>query len=160
MDRKINNSQGFTLIELIIVVAIISIIVMIAANKFTQISQSASIGEDIHSISSFLKRQRLNAFSIKERIDVSFNPGGDLISAASDPLGAKVAEGSISLNNAMVTVPANTTFSINSRGLFSNTGSIRLSTLSQATSDTCITITASRVRIGTWNNGTNTCDLK
>lgn len=160
MDRKIISKKGFTLLELIIVIAIAGTVMTMAISKFTSVSKAASNTEDLHNISAFLKNKRLDAFTTKEEIAISINAAGDEISAVSDPGGTATLVGTVSLNNEVE--PKSTTFTINSRGLFSGSsnGTIHLASSFNKSAYSCLTISDSRIRLGEWNSGTNKCDLK
>jgi prepilin-type N-terminal cleavage/methylation domain-containing protein len=154
------DSKGFTLVELMIVVAIIGVIAAMATSKFTGISDAASISEDMHNLSAFLKGKRLDAFTMKEEIDISINAGGNVLSATVDPTGSATPAGSITLNN--VITPVSTTYAINSRGLFSTTGTIRLASTDNYSAYSCIAISSARVRLGEWRDDLSTpiCEVK
>jgi prepilin-type N-terminal cleavage/methylation domain-containing protein len=146
------NNNGFTLIELVIVLLISGIIMAIGIQRYSYVQKSIEINDDMHDISSFLKSKRLTAFTVKNEIEIKVDATGKTITATKDPSGTAVADGSISLNYAVA--PASSTFTINSRGLFSTLGNIHLATVNTATTYSCVLIASARIRLGEWD-GTN-----
>lgn len=150
------NNKGFTLIEVLVVVVTTGLIMAIAINRFSRISQATDINDDMHKISTFLKSKRLTAFTIKEEISIRVEAGGKTITATIDPGGTPVGDGSIALKYPVA--PVSTTYTINRRGLYSTPGNIHLAAVNDSTPNSCVVIDAQRVRIGGWD-GTN-CDAR
>lgn len=152
--------DGFTLIELIVVISIISILSAYSINRYNSVSQSAKVSEDLHKISVFLKSKKLRAFTIKEEIEIKINANGDAISASIiNASGTNIPDGSIELNNAIQ--PVNTTININSRGLYPSTGGkIYFTDTNVIAAYTCVKISPARIRKGEWNSNTSECDVK
>lgn len=149
MARKMMDNKGFTLIELAVVLVITGIIMAIGIQRYSFIQQTIDTNDDMHKISSFLKSKRLTAFTVKNDIDITTDATGTILNATRDPGGAAIADGSISLNYPVA--PASSTFTINSRGLFSTTGNIRLATVNNSVNFSCVVIDAARIRLGGWN---------
>ena len=75
MDRKMINKNGFSIIELIVVVGIMAIIATMAIPEFTKWKTKYSIESDVKSIASFLQEARLKAFTEKIELDVVSDNG-------------------------------------------------------------------------------------
>lgn len=138
MDRTLNSDRGFTLIELMVVLAVVGILLATAMHNYRRTSQVSSINRDLNMITSFLQEKRLEAFSQKTEITVT---------ATANSLSTP-AHKTIFMENAFV-VPAN--FVVNVRGLYSTTGTLRLADMSAGSPNNCVSVSISRVRIGTWN---------
>lgn len=146
MDRALKTERGFTLVELMIVIAVVGILLSIAVSSYRRLARITSINYDLHAIVSFLQSKRLEAFTRKAPIAIP--------AAASTK--SIVANGTtLTLENSFV-VPVIT---INERGLFSTVGTIRLLSTSDGSVNNCITVSLTRVRMGTLNAG-GTCDAK
>lgn len=156
MDRTIKTQTGFTLIEIIVVVAVVGIIMTIALHNFNRTSQAARETEDLEKISSFLQSKRLAAFTEKTELAINISASGNSLTAVKDPLGTPVTDGTISLSNTIQ--PASATFNINSRGLFSTTGSIRLANLTNVAANSCVAVNNTRIRLGAWDTVNAKCD--
>lgn len=152
------HKAGFTLVELIVVLAVAGIIMAIAVNKFTRVSQAASESDDLQQISAFLQSQRLTAFTEKAEIDVRVNAAGDALTAIRDPSGTAVAIGNITLQNSVA--PAPSTFTISTRGLFSTPGGIYLASLNPSAGYSCVDVNSTWIRLGLWDTANGKCDAK
>lgn len=161
MDRKVNHhSAGFSLVELIIVVAIIGIVSIAVVTSKTHTTAVNSVNNDLHSTSLFLKRLRLQAFTEKLPIQVTVAP--NQITTVVDPGGAATPGKSLTLNNSVLVTGS--PFTISTRGTFSS-GNIRLDygvadPPPTGTKFSCITINNIRIRLGTINTTPtpDTCD--
>lgn len=145
MDRTVKNNKGFTLIEVLMVMAVVAVLALIAINKFTSISTATSINKDLNTMATFLQQKRLQAFTQKTQIDVSAS--AMQLSAIGNPSATDF--GSVGMENNFTPAPA--TFIINTRGLFSTTGSIRLTTATPEVMHDCVVIANTRVRMGEWD---------
>lgn len=154
MDRKMTNNSGFTLLETVIAMMIVGIIATLGIVKFSMISQANDINDDMHTISTFLKSKRLNAFTVKNEIGITIDAGGKIITATLDPSGAAVPNGAISLHYPVAT--AGFPFLVNSRGLFTTSGNIHLATVNTAPEYSCLAISPERIRLGGWDGATCT----
>lgn len=143
------NGKGFTLLEVMIVTAIVGIVLSIALFSFARIRQNESINDDMHRISTFLKGRRLTAFTVKQAITITVNNSGDIMTATMS--GSINSADSISLHNSVVFQPG--PFTINSRGLFATEGNIHLATVNNSAPYSCVSIAAERIRLGEWKDG-------
>lgn len=152
MDRTMTKGKGFTLLEVMIVTAIVGIVSSIAIFSFARIMQNQSIDDDMHRISTFLKGRRLTAFTVKQSITITANNNGDIAAT----MGGNNAVTILSLNNPVEFAPSS--FTINSRGLFTSQGNIHLTTVNNSAPNSCVAIATERIRLGEWD-GTN-CNAK
>jgi prepilin-type N-terminal cleavage/methylation domain-containing protein len=90
MDRTMKFSQGFTLLELVIVMVIVGIMAGIAMVKFDHLATVNDINDDMHRISSFMHTQEKKAFSTKQEIEIVLTVAGNNITTVEDPGGAPI----------------------------------------------------------------------
>jgi len=147
MAGKITNSKGFTLIEIVVTLAIGAILMGAAMVAYKQISTVHVIQTDLDKMITFLQDKRLKAFTQKTPI---------IITVATNQLTNDLDADVVDMNNDFTGSAG--TFTINSRGLFNVGGFIRLTT--PITEYSCINIANSSVREGKWNVATSSCDAK
>lgn len=137
--KRATGDRGFTLVELILAMAILSILAAVAINTFTSIRTSTSVGRDVNNMAAFLQKTRLTAFAQKTQIIVTV--GTASITAP--------GVGSLGLENGFTGSSA--TFTINTRGMFNTTGNIRLTAANPGAAADCIVISQTRIRQGLWS---------
>jgi len=145
MAGKMRKPAGFTLIELMIVIAMAGILLAVAAVSYRKISYVHEIQTDLDQMIAYLQEKRLKAFAHKTPI---------VITVAANQLTNGFDSEKVDLKNSFTS--SSPTFTINRRGLFSTVGFIRL--VNPGTEYSCINIASSSVREGKWN-GTS-CDAK
>jgi len=131
---------GFTLVELILAMAILSILAAVAINTFTSIRSSTSVGRDVNNMAAFLQKTRLAAFAQKNQV---------IITVGSNALTTSPNVGSLGLENGFTGSSA--TFTINTRGMFNTTGNIRLTAANPGAAADCVVISQTRIRQGLWS---------
>lgn len=137
------GGNGFTLLELMITLAMVGITMAIAINLYRGVSRSTSIGRDVGNLAVFLQKMRLAAFAQKNQVTITV--GSKVLTTNPDV-------GSLGLENGFTGSSA--TFTINTRGMFNTTGNIRLTAANPGAAADCVVIDQTRIRQGLWN-GTN-----
>jgi prepilin-type N-terminal cleavage/methylation domain-containing protein len=153
MDRTLTSQNGLTLVELIVVVTIIGILVAIGMLNYRDISQVNSVNRDLNTMATFLQNNRMTAFTKKDAITVQT---GVVAGTPFRRLSTSPDYGTVNTENSFLASAAD--FTINSRGIFSTTGNIRISGSNYSAARDCIAIANTRVRIGVWKSATASCD--
>ncbi|MDQ7031262.1 MAG: prepilin-type N-terminal cleavage/methylation domain-containing protein [Desulfonauticus sp.] len=148
----LKKNLGFTLIEIIIVIAILAILLGIAIPTFTSWLEKYKIEEDIKKISSFLQEGKMLAFTRKQ----------DLIFLLNNKE-ACLQQNSINIKCIQLDTPFQTTsINIYKRGYFSQGSIVPLDlnkTKKLNPEYSCIVVSTLRVKIGEVNSE-GTCDAK
>ncbi len=153
MDRKISRQAGFTFVEVMLVVAIVGIVAAGIIRSNNHARAVASVNDDLHSLSLYFKKMRLDAFT--QKTDIQINIAGNSITSVIDPGGAATAGRQLVLRNTVV--PSATPFNITPRGNINPQGNIQINPLPvERPKYSCIVMSNIRVRLGTIN-GAN-CD--
>jgi len=136
-------NKGFSLIEMMIVLAILIILGLLVLNNFRGLTKVHSIETDTKRIHAFAQKKRMTAFS--KKIDLFLSISGN---------GTKLCE---TVENVCITL--DNTFSssgvigITDRGTYT-TGNIHIATVEPDAAYSCVVFSATRARLGKWD-GTN-----
>jgi prepilin-type N-terminal cleavage/methylation domain-containing protein len=155
MDRKmIKIKEGFSVVELIIVIGIMAIIATIAIPEFTKWKTKYSIESDVKEIKDFLQQARMKAFTEKIELDVFSDASGKKICFKCDSndsdCTSKYGTGNISCLDLENTFTFSN-FGISKRGTLANR-TIRYSgSYSGNITYDCIAIKSIRIKAGKYN---------
>ncbi len=142
MDGKV-NMRGFSLVELLVAVAILGILLAIAIPPFNRWRIKASIESDTKSVYALIQKARTIAFSRKIDLTVQAGPGTVCIYSASGVLGC------MDLSN-----PFSGSIGISRRGYFSQTGSIAYAGNADVEVNyNCVVVSVNRARLGVLSGG-------
>ncbi len=142
------NKKGVTLIEMLVVIAILSIIAIISVPQYNKWQRKYSIEDDTKTIYVIIQKERTKAFTQKISVDIIIN--GKNVTIKEN--GAAVE--SITLKNSF----SSDTISIDTRGTFSNT-SVHCTDLSGLNPQyDCIVINNVRAKLGEWDG--SSCNVK
>ena len=154
IDYRLRCRDGFSLIELMIVVGIVGLIMIGGLSSYNSSRSTHSVHDELQSINRFLKRIRLDSFTQKVQVDVVVN-ANDIVATFNYPVPVGPVQRRIQFQNGVVATGS--PFSVSSRGNFSN-GNIRLNNPTGYTKYGCVNITGIMLRLGDINGGG--CDPK
>ncbi len=148
MVRKINNNKGITLIEIIVVVAIVAIILGMSVPYYTKWKKRVSIESDTKRIYGVIQNFRSKAFAEKTEYKVKLSDKKVEIYQNNKPIYSLSLE-----NNFKFTGSSTTEIKIDQRGTFSGS-SIYAEDYKQTDAQyDCIAINNIRVRLGKMSEG-------
>ncbi len=153
MVRKINN-KGITVIEIIIVAAIVAVILGISIPYYTKWKKRSSIESDTKKIYSILQMYRMKAFSEKKSFTVKIN--NNLLNIYQGDTQVY----SLKLENPFSFIGSYNQLSIDQRGTFHGSSIYALDTEDINPQYDCIAIDDIRVRLGKYNKEEGKCVAK
>lgn len=158
-DVNVNN-RGFTLVELVVAIAIMTIMAVIVLGGFARWRTASKIEGDVDAIWSYLQDARLVAFSEKRNLQVRMDSSGKKITIT-DPNDANFIYPDLELQSPF-RITSTGTFDVNMRGYYSPGRSIILNNgMSHTvvpTSQSCVVVSTTRARKARWTGGDN-CDV-
>lgn len=140
------NKKGFTIVELVIVIAIAGILAGIASVQYRKISYIHDMQTDLDEIIAFFQEERLQAFTKKPTPPIT-------ITVANHTLTNNFDGNTVTMKNGFAARNAGgalTSFTINTRGLLSTTGNIYV-TGNPGTQFSCVSIGTTSIREGKIN---------
>lgn len=172
-----NRTAGFTLIEVIVTIAIMAILASISVMSFKQMQVRAQVEKQVHDIYTDLQEARTNALLTKVPYAVIFQPSSYVVKSYNDE--SEIATGALTLANGVVVVNKTLNYSLtlgasgdisgfqaifNSQGLGVSNGStftnstIVVNPLSVDAAVDCLTTFVTRINVGKMNGGN--CEFK
>ncbi len=153
---SIFSSRGFTMVELMVVIVLVSIMAAFSLWGYQALHQSASIKEDVNKIGTMLKSARNWAFTRKQEVTVDIN-GNTTLRARYDSDGDGTADTNIMPAISLSEGYAINTGSlvINQRGLYSTTGTVYRTASSTTASgkQDCVVVSLARAILGKYQSG-------
>ncbi len=147
MVGKIRKESGITLMELIVVVAIIAIILAISIPYYTKWKKRASVESDTKKIYGILQMYRMKAFSEKNEFYITFD--GNRLKIFKKPEDKLVY--TLELENRFKFVGSKTKLDIDKRGTFYGSSIYAEDYDKTDAQYDCIAIDDIRVRLGKYN---------
>ena len=151
-----NTQSGFTLIEMVVVVAVISVLLAIATLKFSKLNEKYTVESNIKEIYSILMRARNSAANTNTPNVIVFTP--NQLQTGEDTNGDNNIDGA---SDSMNYPRFNINFSaspvvFDRRGLTNNIQTIRITGFSAEANPImdCIVISSTRINIGLMTGGT------
>lgn len=158
-----NNSQGFTLIETMIIVVIIGILSAIAGPSFLGMLNKARVNSALSEIQGILQQAQREAMRKSKACTVTLNPTNNAISSDCSVTGVPT------LNSNIVMAANEKSFKFSYRGTItlSDAGTIVLSSKDNPSVKKCLVIShpLGIIRTGNYNDSTNSvtaakCEVK
>ena len=148
------QNRGFTLTEMLVVLAIAGILTSISLTSFLSWKKKSDTENDVKKISSFIQKQRMVAFSRKTSFSCYFSSDGKIL-YSKDLSDSKLIR--LKLKSGFAFNGSNLT--IDSRGTMSG-ASIKPKTLIQGSNYDCLAINDTRIKIGKWDGSSGKCTVK
>jgi len=111
MRRRLNSSAGFTLVEMLVVLAIFVVLAALTTVNLGQTQTTTNLATTVDTTLADIKRQQLLAMAGDVGSSTSQQPQGILVQSNQYTLFAGNTFNSGDSNNFVVSAPANTTFS-------------------------------------------------
>jgi len=161
-DRE--GRGGFTLLEIMIVIAIVGIIVMIAVGNFRGLMEKYRVEDETKQMFADLMDARGRAMQRNRVFHVQITNNGYKTFEDTDPApdgdtnltGSDTQVASVNVKHTITPTGGLSDFRFNRNGIASVTGSIRFSSTTQPDYD-CITVNATRIKMGQYNATDNAC---
>ena len=159
------DDRGFTFIELMVTLVLLALLATISMRYFRPWQQRTTVESDTGAIHSLLQQARLKAFTEKLNLDVDV-VNATRVCVSCDPADAtcqaRYGGNFTCVDTDLPVAGVGTPISITDRGFFSGGGTIHYNGGATLTHvyQSCVTVSATRVRMGSWNATTNTCTLK
>lgn len=148
------SQNGFTLVEIIIVVAVIGIILTMVTLNFSRLNEKYTVESNIKELYSILMRTRNDASSTNRPYLVIFS--ANQVQAGPDTNGDNAIDGSPrTINYPRFTLTFSSNITFDRRGLSNNNQTIRITGFSSGSTPAmdCIVIAPTRINIGKWTGG-------
>jgi prepilin-type N-terminal cleavage/methylation domain-containing protein len=161
-DRE--GRGGFTLLEIMIVIAIVGIVVMIAVGNFRGLMEKYRVEDETKQMFADLMDARGRAMQRNRVFHVQITNNGYKTFEDTDPApdgdtnltGSDTQVASVNVKHTITPTGGLSDFRFNRNGIASVTGSIRFSSTTQPDYD-CITVNATRIKMGQYNATDNAC---
>jgi len=161
-DRE--GRSGFTLLEIMIVIAIVGIVVMIAVGNFRGLMEKYRVEDETKQMFADLMDAHGRAMQRNRVFHVQITADGYKIFEDTDPApdgdsnltGSDAQVASVNVKHTITPTGGLSDFRFNRNGIASVTGSIRFSSTTQSDYD-CITVNATRIKMGQYNATDNAC---
>ena len=161
-DRE--GRGGFTLLEIMIVIAIVGIVVMIAVGNFRGLMEKYRVEDETKQMFADLMDAHGRAMQRNRVFHVQITNNGYKTFEDTDPApdgdtnltGSDTQVASVNVKHTITPTGGLSDFRFNRNGIASVTGSIRFSSTTQPDYD-CITVNATRIKMGQYNATDNAC---
>jgi len=161
-DRE--GRSGFTLLEIMIVIAIVGIVVMLAVGNFRGLMEKYRVEDETKQMFADLMDAHGRAMQRNRVFHVQITADGYKIIEDTDPApdgdsnltGSDAQVASVNVKHTITPTGGLSDFRFNRNGIASVTGSIRFSSTTQSDYD-CITVNATRIKMGQYNATDNAC---
>ncbi len=161
------NRRGFSLVELIVVIAIIAILLTIVTLDFSSMNRKAQIERQTRELFSDLNKARLDSVFMKQRHKIVMQPNGYTFFRFSSADESRTTGGTViqtrNVTYQMTKVNGTTSiadriFEFDTRGFTNDLDTIRINPADTAAQVDCIVVHTARTNLGKIEN--NACVLK